>query len=38
MSRQKKPSRWTRQIRNWEPIEIVRLNPEREEDLCSAAA
>jgi hypothetical protein len=24
--RQRNPGRWTRQTRNWEPIEIVRLN------------
>ena len=37
----KNPCRWTRQTRNWEPIETVCLNPERkrspEEDLCSEA-
>jgi len=41
-ARQRNPGRWTRQTRNWEPVEIVRLNPERkrspEEDLCSEAA
>ena len=42
LARQKNPGRWTRQIRNWEPVEIVRLNPEKkrpsEEDLCEVAA
>jgi hypothetical protein len=41
-ARQRNPGRWTRQTRNWEPVEIVRLNPERkrspEEDLCDEAA
>ncbi|MCK4623209.1 MAG: IS3 family transposase, partial [Desulfuromonadales bacterium] len=41
-ARQKNPNRWSRQTRNWEPVEIVRLNPERkrppEEDLCDEAA
>ena len=41
-ARQKTPERWAQQTRNWEPVEIVRLNPERkrpsEEDLCSEAA
>jgi len=27
MARQKNPGRWTRQTRNWEPIEVVVLNP-----------
>ena len=41
-ARQKNPCRWTQQLRNWEPIEVVRLNPDRkrppEEVLCSKAA
>jgi putative transposase len=41
-ARQRTPERWAQQTRNWEPVEIVRLNPERkkasEEDLCSEAA
>ncbi len=41
-ARQKNPCRWARKTRNWQPVEIVRLNPERkrpsEEDLCSEAA
>jgi len=41
-ARNKNPERWANQIRNWSPIEIVRLNPERkrpsEEDLMSEAA
>lgn len=41
-ARQKTPERWAQQTRNWEPVEIVRLNPERkrpsEQDLCSEAA
>jgi len=41
-ARQKNPGRWSGQTRNWEPVEIVRLNPEKkrpsEEDLCSKAA
>jgi transposase InsO family protein len=41
-ARQKNPCRWTQQLRNWEPIETVLLNPHRkrspEEDLCSKAA
>ena len=36
------PNRWTRSIRNWKPVAIVRLNPEKkrpsEEDLCKEAA
>lgn len=28
-ARKKKPERWANQVRNWTPIEIVRLNPER---------
>ena len=28
-ARQKNPHRWTGKTRNWEPIEVVRLNPER---------
>jgi transposase InsO family protein len=27
LARQKNPGRWTRQIRNWEPIKVVVLNP-----------
>lgn len=27
LARQKNPGRWTRQTRNWEPIEVVVLNP-----------
>ena len=42
LARQKNPGRWTRQTRNWDPVETVRLNPERkkapEEALCSDAA
>ena len=41
LARQKNPGRWTRQTRNWEPIEIVLLNPapkrSSEEDLNKAA-
>ena len=41
-ARRKNPCRWTQQLRNWEPREAVRLNPERkrpsQEDLCSKAA
>jgi putative transposase len=41
-ARKKNPERWTQQTRNWNPVETVRLNPERkrpsEEDLCSNAA
>lgn len=41
-ARKNKPERWANQIRNWSPIEIVRLNPEQkrpsEEDLRSKAA
>jgi putative transposase len=41
-ARQKNPNRWTGQARNWEPVEIIRLNPEKkrtsEKDLCSKAA
>jgi hypothetical protein len=41
-ARQKNPGRWTRQTRNWDQVETVRLNPEKkkspEEDLCDEAA
>jgi transposase InsO family protein len=41
-ARQKNPNRWSRKTRNWEPVEIVRLNPARKsayaEDLCDEAA
>ena len=41
-AQQRTPYRWTGQIRNWEPIAIVQLNPERnrppEEGLCDEAA
>jgi putative transposase len=41
LARQKNPNRWTSQIRNWEPIEIVILNPApkraSEETLSKAA-
>ena len=41
LARQKNPGRWTRQTRNWEPIEIVLLNPapkrSSEENLNKAA-
>ncbi len=41
-ARQKNPNRWAGQTRNWEPIAIVQLNPERkrpsEEDPCKEAA
>jgi transposase InsO family protein len=41
-AQQKNPNRWAKQTRNWEPVQIVRLNPERkrspEEDLCEEAA
>lgn len=41
-ARQKNPGRWSGQSRNWEPVEIVQLNPERkrpsEEDLFKEAA
>jgi transposase InsO family protein len=42
LARQRNPERWANQLRNWTPIEIVRLNPERirasEEALESEAA
>jgi len=41
-ARQQNLCRWTLQTRNWEPIEFVRLNPEKKkpstEGLCSEAA
>jgi transposase InsO family protein len=41
-ARKRNPNRWSGQIRNWEPVEIVRLNPEKkrpsEENLCGKAA
>jgi transposase InsO family protein len=41
LARQKNPNRWTRQTRNWEPIEVVILNPApkraSEETLSKAA-
>ena len=30
-ARERNPSRWSRHTRNWEPIEAVALNPERDE-------
>jgi hypothetical protein len=29
-ARERNPARWSRQTRNWEPIEAVALNPERD--------
>ena len=41
-AQQKNPNRWSGKTRNWESIEIVRLNPAKkrpsEEDLCVKAA
>ncbi len=41
-AQQRNPNRWTGSIRNWKPVAIVRLNPEKkrpsEEDLCKEAA
>ena len=41
-ARQSNPNRWTGSIRNWKPVAIVRLNPEKkrpsEEDLYKEAA
>lgn len=28
-ARQRRPERWRRTTRNWQPIEVVHLNPER---------
>jgi len=30
-ARERNPSRWSRHTRNWNPIEAVALNPERDE-------
>ena len=41
LARQKNPGRWTGKTRNWEPVALVRLNPERtgaEKDLKNKAA
>jgi putative transposase len=41
LAKQKNPSRWTGKTRNWEPVGLVRLNPERKEaekDLKNKAA
>lgn len=35
-ARAKHPRRWSRGIRNWEPVNVVTLNPERE-SLCGGA-
>jgi transposase InsO family protein len=41
-AQQRNPNRWTGSIRNWKPIEMVQLNPEKkrplEEGLCNKAA
>ena len=41
-ARKKNQNRWSGQTRNWEPVEVVRLNSEKkrpsEEDLCDKAA
>jgi transposase InsO family protein len=41
-ARKQNPNRWSGKIRNWDPVEIVRLNPEKkrssEEDLNNQAA
>lgn len=29
-ARERNPARWSRHTRNWEPIEAVALNPERD--------
>ncbi|MFN9967529.1 MAG: hypothetical protein ACK52N_11885, partial [Lysobacteraceae bacterium] len=29
-ARERNPGRWSRHTRNWEPIEAVALNPERD--------
>jgi hypothetical protein len=29
IAREKNPKRWSAQTRNWEPVEIVTLNPKR---------
>jgi transposase InsO family protein len=42
LARQMNPGRWIKQTRNWEPVEVVLLNPDpkrpSEEDLCNNAA
>jgi transposase InsO family protein len=35
-ARERNPSRWSRHTRNWEPIEAVALNPERDEVVSMA--
>lgn len=31
-ARRRHPERWSRQIRNWQPVRTVRLNPEKKDD------
>ncbi|WP_425273752.1 IS3 family transposase [Pseudomonas avellanae] len=37
-AREKRPERWSRETRNWEPIGAVLLNPDREQDVEKKAA
>lgn len=37
-ARERNPSRWSGETRNWTPIEMVSLNPERTDVKCSQAA
>ncbi|KPC31408.1 Integrase catalytic subunit [Pseudomonas savastanoi pv. glycinea] len=38
LAREKRPERWSRETRNWEPIGTVLLNPDREQDVEKKAA
>ncbi|NVL26037.1 IS3 family transposase, partial [Pseudomonas syringae pv. actinidiae] len=35
---EKRPERWSRETRNWEPIGTVLLNPDREQNVEKKAA
>ncbi|PBK47481.1 IS3 family transposase, partial [Pseudomonas syringae pv. actinidiae] len=37
-AREKRPERWSRETRNWEPIGTVLLNPDREQNVEKKAA
>jgi len=37
-ARQKNPARWSGQSRNWTPVDVVTLNPERDSVVKSAVA
>jgi transposase InsO family protein len=37
-ARRRRPNRWTRETRNWNPVRLVWLNPEKKKELASASA